>query len=173
MDTSSQSSRFVQDFERLRLRRSSVPAAEPDAPLFFTKDEFALLDLLTELIIPTDAHSPGARAAGVAPFIDKMVAESITAEDKDSWRKGLGAIDEASNAKSKKPFVKAAKTHQLAILTDLAKKQEDPGTPAEKFFAQLKETIAFLYYSSSIGIHKEIEYKGNVLLQQFAGYDVS
>ena len=33
---------------------------------FFTPQEFAMVDELTELIIPTDAHSPGARAAQVA-----------------------------------------------------------------------------------------------------------
>ena len=30
---------------------------------FFTPDEFAMVDELSELIIPTDDHSPGARAA--------------------------------------------------------------------------------------------------------------
>ena len=29
-----------------------LPAAEPGAPLFFTADEFALLDHLTEMIVP-------------------------------------------------------------------------------------------------------------------------
>ncbi len=73
-----------------------LPAAEPNAPLFFTKEQFALLDTLTELIIPTDAHSPGAHQAGVAAFIDRTVAESFRPEDKTSWRNGLAAIDELS-----------------------------------------------------------------------------
>jgi Gluconate 2-dehydrogenase subunit 3 len=54
-----------------------LPAAEPNAPLFFTKDEFALLDTLTEILIPTDEHSPGAHAAGVAAYIDRTVAEAF------------------------------------------------------------------------------------------------
>ena len=37
---------------------------------FFTPEEFALVDELSEMIIPTDAQSPGARAAKVAAFID-------------------------------------------------------------------------------------------------------
>src|SRR6185312_3531618 len=45
--------------------------AEPSSPLFFTNDEFRMLDTLTELIIPSDDHSPGARAAGVAAYIDR------------------------------------------------------------------------------------------------------
>src|SRR5439155_8235487 len=47
------------------------------APKFFTAPEFALLDELSDLIIPTDAHSPGARVAGVAPFIDFRLSESL------------------------------------------------------------------------------------------------
>ena len=150
-----------------------LPAAEPDAPLFFTKDQFALLDVLTELIIPADDHSPGAHEAGVAPFIDRMAAEAITAEQKDSWRKGLGEIDKIANEKAHMPFVEAPKEQQIAILTELSKANREAPSTTAKFFGQLKQTTAFLYYSSSIGIHKEMEYKGNVLLNEFVGYDVA
>jgi hypothetical protein len=54
-----------------------LTAAQTGKPLYFTKDEFALLDRLTEIIIPRDAHSPGAHEAGVAAFIDRMVAEAF------------------------------------------------------------------------------------------------
>src|SRR5437660_12724725 len=37
---------------------------------FLTAAEYALLDELTELIIPADDHSPGARVAAVAAYID-------------------------------------------------------------------------------------------------------
>lgn len=49
---------------------------EGKAPLFFTKQEFALVDELTELIIPADDHSPGARAAQVAGYIDFRLSEA-------------------------------------------------------------------------------------------------
>lgn len=147
-----------------------LPAAEPGAPLFFTKPEFALLDTLTELIIPTDGHSPGAHDAGVAAFIDRMTAEAFLAEDKDSWRKGLAAIDALSQSACQCPFIGATKQQQTDMLTQLASKEHDAKTEPEKFFTQLKQTTAFGYYSSSIGIHQEIQYKGNVLLEQFVGY---
>lgn len=150
-----------------------LPAAEPGAPLFFTKDEFALLDTLTDLIIPTDDHSPGAHDAGVAPYIDRTVAEAFLAEDKDSWRKGLAAMNELSQATCQCSFLKASRQQQTDMLTKLAAKEQHPRTEPEKFFTQLKETTAFAYYSSSIGIHQEINYKGNVLLEQFVGYDAT
>jgi hypothetical protein len=150
-----------------------LSAAEPGAPLFFTKDEFALLDALAELIIPADSHSPGARAAGAAIFIDKSVAEAFLPEEKQSWRGGLALINELSQAASGRPFLQATQQEQIAVLTKLSAKELEPHTAAEKFFTQLKASITFAYYSSSIGIHQEMEYKGNTIQQQFSGYEAT
>ena len=43
------------------------------SPQFFTPPEYALVERLAEIIIPSDA-TPGAKEAGVAEFIDFMVA---------------------------------------------------------------------------------------------------
>ncbi|HEX4750974.1 MAG TPA: gluconate 2-dehydrogenase subunit 3 family protein [Bryobacteraceae bacterium] len=150
-----------------------LPAAEPGAPLFFSKDEFVLLDTLTELIIPADDHSPGAHDAGVATFIDRSVAEAYLPEDKTSWRKGLAAINELSQSMNGGPFVKSSKAQQVDLLKTIAGAEKEPQTDPEKFFTQLKETTAFAYYSSSIGIHQDMEYKGNVILDKFVGYEAT
>src|ERR1700674_2210009 len=42
-------------------------------PQFFTSPEYALLERLAEMIIPSEGM-PGAKEAGVAEFIDFMVA---------------------------------------------------------------------------------------------------
>jgi hypothetical protein len=150
-----------------------LPAAEPGAPLFFTKDEFALLDMLTDLMIPTDDHSPGAHDAGVAAFIDRSVAEAYVAEDKTSWRQGLAAINGLSQRMNGGPFLQASKAQQVDLLKTIAAAEDHPKTEPEKFFTQLKQTTAFVYYSSSIGIHDDMNYKGNVILEQFVGYDAT
>lgn len=150
-----------------------LPAAEPNAPLFFRRDEFALLDALTDLVIPTDEHSPGAHDAGVAAYIDRSVAEAFLAEDKDSWRNGLKSIDELSQSMYGSPFLKINQQQQTALVENIAKAEDHPKTEPEKFFTQLKQTTAFVYYSSSIGIHEETNYKGNVILEQFVGYDAT
>ncbi len=150
-----------------------LPAAEPGAPLFFTKPEFALLDTLTELIIPADQHSPGAHEAKAAVYIDRTVAEAFLPEDKQTWRKGLAAIEALSQSTYQSSFLKTGKQQQIALLTKLAAAERHPETEAEKFFTQLKQTTAFAYYSSSIGIHQEINYKGNVPIDKFVGYEVT
>jgi hypothetical protein len=148
-----------------------LAAAQPERPLYFSKDEFALLDVLTEHIIPRDAHSGGAHAAGVAGYIDRSVAEAFLPEDKERWKQGLAEVNRLSIAEGKKPFLKSSKQKQIALLQQLAKGEADPKSEGEKFFKYLKSATVFAYYSSRLGIHDEMEYKGNVILEQFAGYD--
>ena len=148
----------------------ALPAPQPGAPLFFNHDEFALLDCLTELIIPADDHSPGAHDAGVAAYIDKTTAEAFLPEDKESWRKGLAMINQLSQSQYGKPFTQASHEDQVKLLKGISKSEDREQNESQKFFAQVKNTTAFAYYSSAIGIHKEIEYKGNVFLPQFVGY---
>ena len=42
-------------------------------------------------------------------------------------------------------------------------------TPLEEFFANTKQATIHGYYTSEIGIHKELRYKGNTLLAEFVG----
>lgn len=89
-----------------------LPAADPQAPLFFTKEEYTLLDQLTELIIPTDDHSPGAKEAGVAAYIDRTTAEAVDPDDRNSWRNGLKEVDKLSKHLHGKPFLQSAPEQQ-------------------------------------------------------------
>ena len=50
------------------------------AGAFFTPEELALVDELSEMIIPADAHSPGARAARVAAYIDAPAGGGVGRE---------------------------------------------------------------------------------------------
>ncbi len=43
--------------------------------------------------------------------------------------------------------------------------------PEVRFFHELKRLTARGYYTSKIGIHDELEYKGNRILQEYAGCD--
>ncbi len=146
--------------------------AAADAPRFFTPAEFALLDELTELIIPSDEHSPGARAAQVAAYIDARAAEAFEAQDRNDWRNGLRLVDELCREMHGHAFMEAGTGERVAVLTRMAKNEMKPKTPAEIFFRELKRATAHAYYTSKIGIHQEMEYKGNVMLEQFVGYEV-
>src|SRR5262249_8929731 len=75
-------------------RRNANPQAA--SPRFSAPEEFSMVDELSELIVPADEHSPGARAAKVAEYIDQRLAESFGDEPKLQWREGLKLVDQIS-----------------------------------------------------------------------------
>src|SRR5438034_11715009 len=111
--------------------RAAEAAAGPSqlAPRFLTASEFALLDELTELIIPADDHSPGARAAGVAGYIDGRLAESLGPDWQAQWRSGLQAVEGLSRELNGKPMLEATADQRTPVLTPLAAADPDPKTP--------------------------------------------
>ena len=139
---------------------------------FLTPAEYALLEELTELIIPADDHSPGARAADVAGYIDGRLAESLEPDWQARWRSGLQAVEGLSRELNGKPLLEATPDRRVAVLARMAAGESDPKTPAEHFFRELKGWTVRGYYTSKIGIHLDQEYKGNVYQRgEFAGYD--
>jgi hypothetical protein len=143
-----------------------------ETPVFFSGEEFAAVDDLMEAIIPTDLHSPGARAAGCAAYVDRQLAESLDDAEKNAWRKGIQGLMALSKRKFGKPVAELTPDEHVTLLSQVAGNEANPETPEEKFFNTLKHATAFAYYSSEIGIHKEMEYKGNVYLPQFVGTEV-
>ena len=147
----------------------SQAAIRPASGLaFFTAQQHRLVDVLSELIIPTDAHSPGASAAKVADFIDLLLAGALDDEQR-IWRAGLPALDAFAVARWQHPFVDCSPEEQAAVLTQISQRESDPQTDVEKLFGLLKERTIQGYYSSEIGIHSELGYKGNKFLTQFVG----
>jgi len=153
--------------------KSRARKPQPKPQRFFTPEEFAMVDELSELIIPTDDHSPGARAAKVAEYIDQRLAEAWEEKSKQDWREGLKLVDQISNEMNGRPFMQASKEQRVALLERIAQNEANPQKPEEKFFVELKSRVAHAYYTSKIGIHDELEYKGNTYLRDFVGEDVS
>jgi len=148
--------------------RAQTTAASKE---FFTPQEFSLVDELTELIIPADDHSPGARAAQCAAFIDRQLHETLEDEVRSQWRESLGRIDALSQQMHGASFLNTSAEQRLAVLNRIAQNEGDPQSAEERFFEDLKSRTVFSYYTSKTGIQDELEYKGNVYQEEFAGYD--
>jgi len=150
----------------------AAPAAKA-ALKFFTPAELAMVDELTEILIPADEHSKGARAAEAARFIDGRLASLPEETVRTAWRTGLQQVDALSSAMHGGAFMALTPEQRVEVVTRMAANEGKPSTDEEKFFVELKARTVHAYYTSSIGIHDEMEYKGNVLLDEFAGTDVS
>ena len=150
-----------------------VPAAAPP-PKFFTPAEFAVVDEMSDMIIPTDQQSAGARAAGVALYIDGRLAEAFEKDQPERWRAGIKAVEALSQEMHAQTFMAATAEQRLALLTRIAAAESDPKTDAEKFFKTVKRATIRTYYTSKIGIQDDQHYQGNVIQPgEFAGYDAT
>jgi hypothetical protein len=135
---------------------------------FFSAAQLATIAAVTERIIPSDERSPGAREAGVAQFIDSMIAISSD-EVKSLWRDGLRELDERSRKDHAAPFASATAEQQTALLADLASRERRPATLLDRFFRSAKNLTVDGYYTSEIGLQRELRYKGNAYLKDFKG----
>lgn len=140
----------------------------PPSLAFLTPAQYTTLDALVETIVPADASSPGARAARVADYIDLLLAESDE-ETRERWTAGLAALDAEGQRRFKEPFAKLAGPQAVELLTALARNEMKPATPLEHFFVMTKDATIRGYYTSEIGIHQELDYKGNRMLGEFVG----
>ncbi len=137
-------------------------------PSFFSKNEMATLDRLTEILIPTDDHSPGASAALVNRYIDVMVADG-SASAQSAWKAGLKAVHKESKNSFGKPFRKLADEEQEQVVATMARNEASPTSDLERFFQPLKRMTIDGYYTSKIGIHEDLQYQGNTALAEFPG----
>lgn len=142
----------------------SPPAASgPYRPLFFTAAEFATLSALVDTIIPP-TDTPGAAAAGVPQYIDLVV--QANPEHQNRFRAGLQLLDGACSAKFHKPYRDATEDERIAILTPWSE-SKDSEEPRARFFRLAKNLTADGYYTSQIGLVRELQYKGNAVLPQY------
>ena len=152
----------------------SLSAAESlaQSTKFFSAEEFGVVDELSEIIIPADGHSPGARAAKAAEYIDARLAETWDESERTAWRTGLNVVEQVSREMNGKGFLQSSPAERIAVVTRMARGEANPQTPEEVFFLQLKARVVDAYYTSQIGIKQEMQYKGNSYLPEFIGFEV-
>lgn len=124
-------------------------------PQFFTADEYSLIERLTELIIPTD-ETPGAREAGVAEFVDFMVAHDR--DQQTPLRAGLAWLEAYAQRTLGQPFRTLSGQQQSSVLEPLAyeSKYREDQDQAQEFFRRIKELTLMGFYSSEIG-YRELD----------------
>ena len=143
----------------------------PYQPLFFKPDDYRLVEHLADLIIPTD-DTPGAKEAGVAEFIDFMVANRVPisgaghnepprdsamkmgSELQAQWLEGLGWLNARCQYDYGHAFMDCTSGQQLALLSALAYKAKYTSETEEgrDFFRLVRDYTVTGYYTSRIGL---------------------
>lgn len=151
---------------------ASVIAAQSWAPRTLTAHQNELVVVLSELIIPA-TDTPGAMAVHVNRFIDQVLTDAEP-QVRGSFAQGLTWIDARSRALFKaKDFLGASAEQQKTLLTRLSAEGNPDKEEAigRDFFEAIKSMTINGYYTSEIGLRKELGDNGQLFLPQFQGCD--
>ena len=130
--------------------------------------QYATLEAFVETIIPADDRSPGAKAARVADYVDLLLDESDQSV-RLQWLGGLAELDEEAHARFRAPYHRLTAAQMEALAAEISRNERKPQAPIETFFVMAKTATIHGYYTSEIGIHKELQYKGNQFATEFVG----
>jgi hypothetical protein len=126
--------------------------------------------MIDQIIPATD--TPGAKAALVNEFIDVILTEWATEEERRHFLEGLAAVDQQSQELFAKDFVDASPAQQLSLLRSMddsadaarSRRPRNADTVPERdtqlkgdFFTAFKGITLHGYYTSEIGFTKELK----------------
>jgi hypothetical protein len=141
------------------LRRSGESGFTPRA---LSRSQHATIVEAAERILPRTT-TPGATDAGVADFIDVMLADWYSAAERARFITGLSELDTRTRnlAEAGRAFIEATERQQTTVLEtldrELAIRRQSAGAGAnDHWFAMLKHLTIWGYYTSRPGIVDEL-----------------
>jgi hypothetical protein len=131
--------------ERLRLGTVLHARRRPGRYQTLDARQASLVAELAETIIPA-TDTPGAKDVGITEFVDLLLTEWYTAEERDAFLRGLAAIDAAARAEGA-PFADLGADARARVLTPLDGAQ-GPLDGAAGAFARMKSLTVYGYFTS-------------------------
>ena len=125
------------------------------SPRALNADQAELVATIAEHISP-ETDTPGARSTGVHRFIDTMLAEYYTLDERRRFLAGLDDVDARARRSGGKSFLRLAPQGQLALLGELDR--DAYAKPATPFFRTMKELTILGYYTSEPGATRELHH---------------
>jgi hypothetical protein len=110
------------------------------------------------LTVATERILPGAAEANVAAFIDKMLTDWHTPEERARFLAGLPDLDTRCHTRRAADFVACPEADQVAVLTALddevtaLRAQRGGGTANQHWFAMLKYLTVYGWCTSEAGM---------------------
>jgi len=170
------------DALRLLVTGAVLPSLTPEAFAFFRAAHpaagYALRTLnphqnatvvaMTDLIVPA-TDTPGAKGALVNEFIDLILTEWATEDERANFLGGLAGVDKQSNDLFGKDFIDASPAQQTALLRSMddaamAEHARAPEMVRERdkqlqgnFWMVFKSITLHGYYTSEIGFTQELK----------------
>lgn len=124
----------------------TVAAAPHAPPRVLTDDRSALVASLADAIIPR-TDTPGATDVGVPAFIDVIVAEYYSDEERTAFLAGLDAINARITSVGDASFAAMSPDAQKLLLDELDKPADRQAPPA-RAWSRLKGLVVHGYFTS-------------------------
>jgi len=149
-------------------RQAAQQTGAAYAPKFFTAHEYDTVQLLSEMIIPADERSGGAKDAGVPEFMDFTMVDQPARQV--AMRGGLSWLDLECQRRFDTTFVGATDAQRREVLDDISTYgQLKPGlTHGQAFFRGFRDLTASGFWTSKMGI-TDLGYVGNKALGDWSG----
>lgn len=103
--------------QHLHTTLAQAPLFGPYAPTFFTTAEYVTLSGLANVIIPP-TDTPGAAAAGVPEYIDRVV--TLNTEHQTLMRAGLAWLERQAKTRFSRDFLSLTEAEHVALLQPLS-----------------------------------------------------
>lgn len=152
--------------------QGTTPTAQPVRqayrPKNFTTDEWRLVRLLVNYVIPRDARSGSATEAGVPEFMDFILGEYASNR---TWMKdGLAWMNAECRARHGKGFISCNDAERRVVLDAIAfpKKAAPEMKAGVEFFNRFRNMTASGFYSSKMGT-EDLGYIGNRPVAKWEG----
>jgi gluconate 2-dehydrogenase gamma chain len=137
-------------------------------PKFFTRHEYATVNVLVDLVIPRDERSGSATEAGVPAFMDFMMIDQPARQT--AMRGGLAWLDRECVSRFGKTFLASTPAERTQILDDISwpHKAKPEMSHGVAFFNSFRDLTASGFFTSKMGI-ADLQYMGNRYAPEWAG----
>lgn len=147
--------------------QSSKEAIPPgkEGSLFNKEHEITIAEI-ADVIIP-DTKTPGAKVAGVGPFIVMMINDCYPDDIQKIFIKGINDVQERSISDYDKPFTKISSIERKTLLNSIEKEAENEQKnntsgagkrDSPHFFTLIRELTFLGYFTSEIGATRALNY---------------
>ena len=128
--------------DRPILEVTSIDAVADPKPQVLTRDQFAALRKLADLLLPQNGSTPGAVAAEAPEFLDFYLSQSSAARQ-TLYSDGLDKLNAESRRLTQKPFPEIDAAQAEAVLAPLfaAWTYNPPTDPFARFLREAKEDL--------------------------------
>ncbi|MEO7675128.1 MAG: gluconate 2-dehydrogenase subunit 3 family protein [Pyrinomonadaceae bacterium] len=116
---------------------------------FFTEDQFATLQKLSDILVPTTPGNPGALEARAPEFLDFLIRASPP-DRQQIYRVGLDKLNKEAAKRFKKPFAGVDAAQAGTLLAPLRHPWtfEPPADPLARFLREAKKDVRGATFSS-------------------------